>query len=1487
MGTKPDRRASRKGKGRGVGSGAPKSGRVRRWRRRLVLLLLLVLMLGAAGVALFAYYGLPRAQVIAKIEALTGASVDAGRIRLTTDLSTLVINDLSLRAPGVPGEAGRVLAVDRAEISLSRRSLLSGSARATRVRLFGPTIRISVDDQGGVNVAALAAARQRASAPSVPSVPSPSAFPQGISISLAMLPLIEVFNATVEAGEHVSGEAGSFRVLETLRVAGTIRPNHAEHRAEIDMYELSSRPGSQTVERDGLRISGEFDDASNRLTVDLTSIDLAEVDRLNPPEYIRGVWDRLGMSGKITRARLLIGPSEGVVADFGVDGIALTLPIDPAAPVAGSDSPMATPLRMSDVTGDIVFSSDGVRADLAGALNDFRAAVVLNLEGYSAIAPFDLNIRTTEPFRIAEQPDLLPYAPNVVKEISNRFGGPTGFVSAAVAVNRGMPVDGQAASMVTRGYLRITEGTGAFEAFPYPLLDVDASIRFEPGMVRLESVSARGPSGGEILAVGGIGPPGNEAGVDLQISASGVPLDDVFRETLASNGLDLMPVLFDEDGYARLRATGLVQTADEHAEVERQLSEARRSLDALRAVPGPGREREIERAEARVEELEVLAAVPVFELGGEASLDIDILRPVGADKPYTTDIVVRIREAGLLPAEFPYPIVGRRLGIHIRDNDARVFETPFVAAAGGSGTLSGSVRFELPDGDDPALIEPLVSFAARDVPIDPLLLFALPRGGFGEGSDVASFPEALARLGLSGLISCEATVMNATDVPGDQRLAVRAAIGIESLRADPVRDEEPGSASLLEDVSARITLDDRSFTVHRFAGRSGAGTISATGTGTLGVEADAQGTSIALELEATDLDLSKRLERLIVAFVPEASGEFARLRAAHLPEGIVSLSAGVSLEAAAMDYRVTISALRDAAFDVFGGRVRVENPSGGVTLTPEVAEFDDFSAVLREDAGHAARARLHGDFALRDGARTALEADIEDGRFESRLLRRWLETTAPDDAATLAEFELAGAFDAALSVQGVRGEAVPLDGRVSPRSVGITWEGHRFDFPRTSGSIGLGETGGSIMGLRGEAEDWSFGAQGVWSRGEGVGEDADGAATGGGLGLTLEVDVSGLGLPDDVLALLPPEARAALEELEFGIDAEGGGFSTEGARFIKEPAADGLVLFDGTVRMTGGRITPAVEISDVRAMLNVHAEKPGGTADAGVVIDADAEALRLFGLNFGSARTRVLVGTAAGPGGGVDLPTIDIRGFDGLVTGRAAFPEFEVVDGVAMTGDGPPRFALDLRMTGLDLGGVLDDAALTEARESGEPGAMPGPVMTGRRGTIDGSVFLTGRLEQPLTHRGRGELLVEGGDILNIPGVVALVKLANLMPGPDEPFSVASAAFSMRHDRIQFDRIVFEAPRSGTKLLGVGWMSVPGTELEMIFTPQAGRQVPLLSELFAGLRDEVARPYVSGTLRDPVVELRQLSRVRGMLGTIFATRSPELPAVPAAVNRPE
>jgi hypothetical protein len=1490
---------------------AAAGGGARRPRRRsglgrwIVGSVCVVVLCVAAALTLVLTLGLPRGQAIERLEALTGGKVGIARIQMSPRLGRVIVTDLTIDVPGLDGPAGRVLAIERAEITLSLASLMAGKARPKHVRLLEPTMRISVDQHGAVNLMELGLfkASPDEPAPLPPSTPAPSPTPGTpglLAISLGQLPELEVIGAKLVLGEHTAGDGTAFTSLESLRVSGVIRPAADAPRAEIELYELLNKPNSHAVAPNGLRITGEIDTELNRLTTELTRIDLAQVDSLRPPTFVKSVWDRLQMSGQITRTRLLIGPAEGIVAEFSLDGVALTIPIDPPSQIAlqddGASLARPQPLRMSQVSGGITFSTDGVRSDLTGSLNDFHASVALNLDGYTATAPFDLNIRTTEPFRIAERPDLLPYAPEAVKEISKRFGGPTGLVSAAIVVNRGGPDDPEPGRIITRGYLRISDGTAAFENFPYPLLNVEASIGFEPDMVRIESVVARGPTGALISASGSIGPPGNEAGVDLHITAVDVPLDHVFRQTLESNGMDIMPVLFDEDAHARLLSDGLIQTPESKAETDAELAQAQRELAAALEAGSDPRSAAIERLRRRVAGLEERAAVPAFELGGRAALEIKVHRPIGPDMRYRTDILVRIREAGLLPAEFPYPILSRRLAIAIHDNDARVIESPFVALRGGHGSIAGTVRFRMRDGDRPASIDPMITIAAHDVPIDPLLLFALPRGDHngsadgGHASGMVPFPVALSRLGLSGRVGCDAVVQNlAGEDQTRQRIGVRASIDIEGLRADPLAAMPDQHGPLLDNVSARIKLDDRSFTLEELIGRSGDGTVQATGHGTIGSTSGDNAMAVQLNVAARDLDIIRRIEWLVVAFAPDAADPLARLRSLHLPEGLFDIDAQVNVLGADVDYRLDVAQPRGTSFDVYGRRVHVERCSGGLTITPDAVVFSGFSATVREESAAPMSVELDGAFALRDGATSSLSARVAGARFESTLLRRWLEASTPREAAAIAAFELVGTFDADLRYEGVRGQSVPLRGSLSPRSAALTWSNHRFNFPATSGSIGLGETGGSIVGLQGQADDWSFRARGVWSRPAGTesippAERDDDAGVA--IGLAIDLEASGTGWPDDVRALLPDEARIALDKQQFSIDKERGSFTVEAARFVKDPGVDGRILFEGTVGLRAAQITPVVHIGGIDATLDVYAERPAGADEAGVVVSAAADRLTLFGLGFGPARTKLLFGTEAGPGRGVSIPSIEVHGYSGMVRGSAAYPLRAIAEGGRISSE-PPPFTLDLRMTGLDLGAVLDattPAKPLDTTAAPATGGMSARAMQGKRGSIDASLFMTGQLDRPESHRGRGELVVQGGDILNIPGIVAVVKLANLMPGSDEPFSIATAAYSVRHDRVTFDSIVLEAPRSGTKLLGVGWMAIPSTELEMIFTPQAGRQVPLLSELFAGLRDEVARPYITGTLRNPVVELRQLSRVRGMLGTIFATRQPSLPA-PATVPR--
>ena len=122
--------------------------------------------------------------------------------------------------------------------------------------------------------------------------------------------------------------------------------------------------------------------------------------------------------------------------------------------------------------------------------------------------------------------------------------------------------------------------------------------------------------------------------------------------------------------------------------------------------------------------------------------------------------------------------------------------------------------------------------------------------------------------------------------------------------------------------------------------------------------------------------------------------------------------------------------------------------------------------------------------------------------------------------------------------------------------------------------------------------------------------------------------------------------------------------------------------------------------------------------------------------------------------------------------------------------------------------------------------------------------------------------------MLELPGLVELVKLSSLQAPVGEPVTFAYAEWYLDGPRMVFEEMAAES--ASVAVIGAGEMRWPELDLDMTFTTRSLVQTPLLTELTEVLRNEVATARVRGTLYDPVVKYEQLQATRSLLDAIVS-----------------
>jgi len=173
-------------------------------------------------------------------------------------------------------------------------------------------------------------------------------------------------------------------------------------------------------------------------------------------------------------------------------------------------------------------------------------------------------------------------------------------------------------------------------------------------------------------------------------------------------------------------------------------------------------------------------------------------------------------------------------------------------------------------------------------------------------------------------------------------------------------------------------------------------------------------------------------------------------------------------------------------------------------------------------------------------------------------------------------------------------------------------------------------------------------------------------------------------------------------------------------------------------------------------------------------------------------------------------------------------------------------------------------AAAEEPETPHEPAAVP---LDRTRGQADVWVTLTGRTGDAASRLGRGAIRVANGDVLRLPVVFSLVQMSNLLLPSDDSFRYMQAEFNLRGQTAHFESIAVLS--DSVSLMGDGTVTLPDLALDMRFNSRSNKRIPVLSDVYEALRDEVVTTRVRGTVANPDIRSETLTTARGILDTLI------------------
>lgn len=1391
---------------------AARAARRRRRRRRRIaraaVLGLLAMVVG--GWFLLTRSPLTGAVVLPRLESALGAKVEADAVAIGVD-GSVILERARFLAPGVPGPAGEVFDVERVEAEIGWRSLLSGRPVLRSLTLVEPVLRVSQSREDlSVNLGKLKAPRTEGAGGEIPT--------------------ITVERGAIELGEH---QGAAYTPLKRIGINGRLRPTLEAGAYVID---LRQEDGGGA----GFDLRGVLSTSEVALT--LRGLTLDDWRPESVPTPVRGIFSLLDIRGEIAETTLDYRFAGAMEVTIALKDVAMNLPVTEGGQVADPAAPTAAPLmRMRNVDGVITFDGSGLRAIGAGVLEDLPYQLNLAWTGLDVNSPFTCELVSRE-FQIGESPQIVRFAPPVVKERLATFSNPTGIVNSVVRFSRGAPVEGRPGAVKLEGRLNFREVTAAFDKFPYRFEHLTGSVRFDDERIDILEVRGRAPSGARVSAHGEIYPPSSESYVNISVHVDEVPIDETLKQAMGPGRRRILDAICNEERYRELISEGLVRAP---------------------GAPGP-------------------AGVPEFAMGGRATIDVTVIRDPGPGSNWHEEIDVRLPEAGLVPEAFPLPILASDVSISVRDNMARVVGGTYRGLRGGVATVEASTdlrKLKVPDAE----VVPKVRIVAREVPVDDLLVRATPGAREGEGPGALSAREVLRQLHVDGKVDCEASI----DERGPGELGFDISVKVPGVTTRARSSSPTAAPFVMEETSGTIHVSETQLEVNltsRAPGVSAAEAATMAGTARIGLgDAGPAASAIDISVRCAGLDLTSPIAEIVGVFSRETAARVLELREQHRPEGRVDVTVdlfrpvpvgtGQAGQPAPPVVRVEVTGGRGLALDAAGGRVGIGEAGGVARLMHEKdtrVVFDRFGGPVFVNGEPCGVALVSGDVDLAGGvdgsARGgALHVEVREAPFESPAAAWVAKEKLGGEARRVYESARPrGVFDADLRLVPAPGASAGewrTEGSVEPRRLAFDVDGVEVRFEEMGGRVEFAADSGKLVGLSGRTARWSWGADGSWVM-EGPGRPAVQAL--------LKVDSQGLG--DDLRALLPGPTAEVLREIKFDLD---GRLRTPGltVRWTpgEETAGDSASVY-GRVYLEEARLEAGLPIEDATGVIDVGVQRAPGAA-ATFELAALMDAFRLSGVEMTGGRVKVVGGESEGE---VLVPLISADCHRGRMTGQARVRDVE----------GERRYEAHVSLSGVQFGPVLHDLAEyskvtapdapVAAEQVAAEGSLPAEERSpdpAARGALDAQLSLAGVVGKDESRRGRGEARVYGGRVVNYPLLMRLIRVSNLQLPVNDTVELARSSYYIDGGMVTFEDVSVSS--GSVEILGFGTVTWPGLEADMRFNSRSVRRVPVLSDVLESVRDELISTRVTGKVSDPDVRTVGFSGTRAFLSRLLGGRPSE------------
>ncbi len=634
----------------------------------------------------------------------------------------------------------------------------------------------------------------------------------------------------------------------------------------------------------------------------------------------------------------------------------------------------------------------------------------------------------------------------------------------------------------------------------------------------------------------------------------------------------------------------------------------------------------------------------------------------------------------------------------------------------------------------------------------------------------------------------------------------------------------------LEGLAGRLRIIDGSFDIQELRAAHGQAQVVMRGRAERGGEGQAH---VDLHLEARHVPLD---ETLAEALPPEGRALYQKLA----PAGTCDLSGRIATADATGDISYDLTArLSDASIGWDEKTPRLSGIDGSLRIDPRRVQLDAVRGRVGESAVSVAgqvglgsdepplSLRIRSDELVLDGTARALLPES---------LRAVWDGLAPSGRVRIdAQFDK----PSAPASEGQRGRS-GIDYAVTLEPVGaaLTWSPFPLPLHDVNGRVVVRPQGVRIERLEGRCADATLALAGDLTH-----LDACTA-------VSLSITARDLALTDALRDALPWRFRRLWDDMK-----PSGRIDLDLDEVATTLGSDetGQVRLRGAAKLDSVSLSMGTELTGMNG--TVRGEAGFGDAfriNAAVALDG----ARVDGRLLEDARARLVQER--------DAPLFRVeelsgRFYGGRVQGRAELNH----------AGRQPRYGLSI--TGQD---ISLEAFLNAERPPDKP-------HTAMKGSVHGSLSLTGRLGQLPSRRGGGEIVIRKAQMMKIPLVLSIMQVVHFSLDDDNAFHDAVFRFNVAGDRLILDEIDLRG--SSMSMVGSGRVHVPTQALEIVLlvgSPLRLPRIAVLSDLVEGVARELMEVHVEGTLDQPVVRAEIIKSLKQTLDLILNLRAETPPESP-------